>query len=113
MAPDDEIFLDGQVGEDVAGLRNEADAETNHLMRRKAGDITPVMVDAAALEQDEAGDRLEKGRLAGAIRADDGHDLAWRDLDGNVLHDRQPGHIAGNDVARDEDRSRHIVTSPR
>ena len=69
------------------------------VMSRPASTIT------AAFDADQADDGLQERALAGAVRADDGHDLARRDLDRHAVHDRQAAHVAGDHVAARRERS--------
>src|SRR5881409_1466346 len=63
---------------------------------------------AARLDGDEAGHRLEEGRFAGAVRAEESHDLARGDGEGGAPDDGEPRLVAGDQVPDLEggDRSR-------
>ena len=45
--------------------------------------------DAARERREAAGERLQEGRLAGAVLAQDRHPLAAQELEGHVAHDRR------------------------
>ena len=59
----------------------------------------PVEADRAGADRQQAEDRLEHGRLAGAVRADHGGDGAARHVEGHAVED---GHlaVAGDDACR-------------
>ena len=52
---------------------------------RLARDVAALEHDAAGVRPVEAGDHVEQRGLAGAVRADDGHDAALGDVDRHVL----------------------------
>ena len=53
-------------------------------MARLAGDVLSLEGDRAALRRQQAGDGVQRGGLAGAVRADERDDLALVYLEGNV-----------------------------
>src|SRR5205807_2441623 len=56
----------------------------------RAGDLAPREPDAPGARADEAVDRLQERRLAGAVRPDDGHDLAGLDAQRDAAqHERR------------------------
>ena len=76
-----QIVLDGQRSEDLAALGHLGDAQPDARFRRRA-------VDARALERDDARamslqprDSVEQGRFSGAVRPDQRHEFAFRDVD--------------------------------
>ena len=82
-----EVLAHGQVGEDAPPARHVGDAERRHLHRRRAGDVPPVEQDLAALGRGEPGDGPQQRRLAGAVGAEHGEDLALVDVDADVEED--------------------------
>ena len=60
---------------------HHGDAEPGDLVGRRAGDVAPVEDDRAVGRRHDAGDGLEQGRLAGAVGAEQGHDLALAHLE--------------------------------
>src|SRR6266542_933658 len=75
-----EVLHHGHGAEDLAALGNVGDAEPGPLRGREAQEVAPLVDDAPGGGRDRPRDRLEEGRLAGAVRADDGHELAVSDL---------------------------------
>src|SRR5207245_6765128 len=100
------ILPQGEVGEDPAPLRRVGKAALDQLVRLHPRDRLLAVEDASSGRLQETGDRPQRGRLAGAVRADEGDDLAFahfaRDasqrVDGAVVHveaieaQERPGH---------------------
>ena len=84
MASGNDIFEDGHLAEDLKILKCAGDAKTGAGKCRQG-------VDAMAIEKDmtrggprHAGDHVEEGALAGAVRPDDGLDLARRHREAEI-----------------------------
>ena len=104
MGSDPEIFLHRQAGEDAPALGHERDAQRHDLVGRAAADGPAVEAHGRRRARVQPDHGPEERRFAGAIRADDGHELAWRDLErdaeegleiaveGGELVDRQEAH---------------------
>src|SRR5439155_23146758 len=73
-----DVLSDGHVREERVVLEDRVDVA---FVRRAAGDVAPVQLDAARVGTLEAGDQPERGRLAGARRPEQGEELAGRDLE--------------------------------
>ena len=73
-----EVLGDAHRAEDVALLRHEGQAEPAELGRAEARDVAVLEHDLARAGRNRPGDQLEQRRLAGAVRADEGDDLARR-----------------------------------
>jgi hypothetical protein len=58
-----EVLLDGQRGEHVVALRDEAHALGDQLVGLEPGDVLPAQGDAALADLDEAEHGLEQRRL--------------------------------------------------
>ena len=69
---------------DVPPFRHQRNAQTHELFRRGARNRLALELDAARSDWHDAGDRIEKRRFAGAVRPDDGHDLALFDTKGDA-----------------------------
>ena len=76
-----QVVLDAQVGEDPLAAGHLGDAEAGDLVGRQVGDVAPVEDDGAVIGLDDAADGPQQRRLAGPVRAEEGHDLALADLD--------------------------------
>src|SRR6266542_1014305 len=75
-----EVLHHGHGAEDLAAFGDVGDGEPGPLRGREAQEVAPLVDDAAGGGRDRPRDGLEEGRLAGAVRADDGHELAVPDL---------------------------------
>ncbi len=106
-----EIFLDRHGGEELPSLGHEDEAARRLGVRRKPRHILAGEDDAPAPRRDAAEDRPQGRRLAGAVRADDGGEMAGVGLERNV-----PQHlhlaIAGGERGDFEERPFHHA-SPR
>ena len=76
------IFLDGQIREHAAPLRDERDAAGDDLVGRFAEQRLALKGDGAGFWLDKARDGLQRGGFACAVRADERDNLAL--LDGQV-----------------------------
>src|SRR5262245_60312145 len=52
------------------------------------GGVSPLEHDTAAIASDAAADQVEQCGFPGAIRSDDGHELASPDLESNLIDHR-------------------------
>ena len=77
-----DVVLDRQAAEDRRLLRQIADAQARAPVHGQVGDVLAVEDDDAVLGPDQAGDDVEAGRLAGAVRAQQANRLAA--LNGNA-----------------------------
>ncbi|HEY6434894.1 MAG TPA: hypothetical protein VIZ17_23225, partial [Acetobacteraceae bacterium] len=86
-----DILVHAHVGEQGVVLHHHADAAG---VGRQVGDVVAADADAAGGRADEAGHCPQRGGLAGAGGADDGHDLAGRDGEGKGVecHGAAIGH---------------------
>ena len=62
-----------------------ADAVLHELVGRRVADVATLEVDGSLARMEQAADRLEGRRLAGAVRPDQGDDLAPADLEADPL----------------------------
>jgi hypothetical protein len=65
-------------------LEGAADPQRGPLVHRQGGDVLALEQHAARGRLVEAGDHVERRRLAGAVRADDADDLPLAELDADV-----------------------------
>ena len=79
------VLHDRHLREDAAALRHLRDALLDDLMGADTGDALPQEGDAARLWLQEARDRAQRRRLAGAVRADERDDLAFIDFEADAL----------------------------
>ena len=71
-----DVLERGQVREHRRDLEAAHQPEPRDLRRLHAGDVAPLERDRAARRRQELGQQVEAGRLAGAVRADQGVDGA-------------------------------------
>ncbi len=67
---DAQIFAHGQLGEYLGDLKGAGDAAPHPARRQEPGNILAVEQDMARIRHKEPADHVEKGGLAGAVRAD-------------------------------------------
>ena len=80
-----QILLHGHLLEDVASLGDLRQTVLDDLVRRNALEVMALKEDAAHLGVQQAGDCVQNGGFARAVRADERDDLALVDLKGNAL----------------------------
>ena len=81
--------------EQVRSLERPPDAEPGHAVAAHPRNVVAVDQDPPGAGLVNAGNQVEKGALAGAVRADDGVDLARFELDADVVYRRQPAEHLG------------------
>src|SRR6516162_7460298 len=69
---DPQVFRGSQPWKHALDLQRALDAEPADLVRLEAADLTSAEEDASLIGREQAGDKIEQGRLAGAVWADDG-----------------------------------------
>ena len=99
LAPDLEVLGHRQVGEDAPVLGHVAEPEPGDLVRRAPVDARAFEANLARARLDEAHQRLERGRLAGAVAAEEGDDFAPVDREVEAEQDLRPA-VAGAQAAR-------------
>src|SRR5262249_46475817 len=113
VAPDErahlEILVHGQGREELPTFRNPRHPELVDAMRRHAVNGPALELDRAA-RFDEAEDRLDRARLAGAVGAEDGADLARGHLERDAA-DRGHGAVADLEILHAQQQAH--VSAPR
>jgi hypothetical protein len=79
-----EVFHHRHRREHLAAFRHVGDAQMRALGRRHGQEIAAVVADLAGTRRHGAGNGLEQRALAGAVRADDGHELTTPDVERHV-----------------------------
>src|ERR1700753_4171038 len=102
LGGDPYVFKDAEFRKDLGDLERSCHATSDALMGRKAGDVLAVEGDAAGGRRKVAADQVEEGRLAGAVRADDGAEFALGDVERHVAYRDQTSKPLG-DIADFED----------
>ena len=99
-----EVVLDRQAREEPRLLVRPGDAEPRAHARGEVGDVGAHHVDRAGRRHEVTGDQVEQGRLARAVRAQDGAALAVRDVEIDVAHGLHPAETPA-DPPQAEDRT--------
>src|SRR5262245_58799640 len=99
-----EVYLHRELGKDVGALWHVADARPLELVRRQPFDRAPVQENLPGARREEAEDRLEERRLAGAVGPDDSGHRAARDAEVHAVEDVDALDIAGDDPLELEQR---------
>ena len=82
-----EIVLDRLVEKQPPSLWRDRREAARNAMRRKPGNVFASHPDRTAALLDQAHDRLEHSRLAGAVGPEQRDRLALADVERNVAHD--------------------------
>ena len=80
-----QVVLHGQVREQPAALGDDRDAGLADALRAPAGEVCLVEADGSGPGPQDAADGQDQGGFARAVRAEEGGNLAGRDLDGHLL----------------------------
>jgi hypothetical protein len=106
---DVEVLLHGQVGEDPAPLGQQPQAAREAVADGALVDPLAGQPDLPFARRQQAQNGLQRGRLAGAVVAEEGEDLPGVEREGHVVDHRA---IA---VARDQmlDLEQHQIAPPK
>jgi hypothetical protein len=80
-----DILSHGHGGEGLRDLKGPSDAEPPDAARRKAHHLVPAELDAAGVRAQLAAQAVEAGCLAGAVRSDQGEQLARVQPEAHIL----------------------------
>ena len=104
--PEAEVLLDREPGEDPPALRHERHAGVRDRLGALPPQRAAAQPDLAGRRRHDAHDRVQRGRLARAVRADQADDLALVDAQPHVAHGGDAA-VAHLDAVELEDRLRH------
>ena len=107
LAADIDVFRHGQVLHEVQLLMDDADAERLRVARAVDLGVLSKEFDRAAVARVDAGQHLHKRRLAGAVFADQRHDLALADLQLRIVQ-RVDAREVFLDTGHSENRFGHL-----
>ena len=114
VLPQTDVVQSGHVLEEPDVLEGACDAERGDLVRLGAGDLAVLEDDAAGRRRKDAGDPVEERGLPGAVRTDEGEDLALLDVERHIVHGHQAAETF-RDVVDAEDGRRgldgHVVSA--
>src|SRR5262249_45617330 len=105
-----EIFAHREEREHAPPLGNEGDSELGALIRRQARDVVPAKMDGAGTRQKCAGDRAQRRRFAGAVRANQRDDLALLHMQADIA---AGGYLAISQLKSLGFKERGHVIAPR
>jgi acyl-CoA reductase-like NAD-dependent aldehyde dehydrogenase len=96
-----QVFLDGEVGEAVAAFHHLHHAALHQVGRGEVLDALAAQLDAAlgdlaALALEQVGHGAQRGGLARAVAAQDGHDAAFGHLQRHALEHQD--HVVVDDL---------------
>ena len=105
-----QVLLDRQLGEDAPPLGHERDARARDVLGRPAAQRVAGQPDLAAPSAHQSHDRVQRRRLARAVRTDQADDLAPADLEREAAHggDAAVAHVEAGDL---EHRVAHASSS--
>ena len=110
MSAGDEVFFDRQILEDPPALEYLGDAALDDVVRRQPVEPLPVELDRAfgdlaALAAQQAGYRLQRRRLAGAVGAEEGGDASLLGTQRNAFQHQDHAVIDDLDVVERQHRA--------
>ncbi len=112
VAAEPQVLLDGQLDEGSAALGDVRDPEPRDRVGAGASAERTAAEDDRPLAADGAGDGAQRRRLAGAVGAEDGDDLALADLEADAV-ERLDGPVAGLDLVQLEQRAQRSRSRSR
>ena len=109
-----DVLADRQPVEDVWHLRLDADTHAGDLVRELTGDRLAAKRDRARGRDELAGQRLEEGALAGAVRADQAAQLHLLQGEGDVVISDHAAEAHGQMLGLEQRYEfRHVTLLPR
>ena len=102
-----EVVEHAHVGERARHLVGAGQAEPDAGLRRRVRDVHVVERNGAGVERQGAGEQGEQRRLARAVRADDAEDLAFLDLEADVVCNDQRAERLREPAHREHDASHY------
>src|SRR5580658_6413261 len=93
---DHDIIKHAHLWKDARCLEGTADAEGGDTMRRRVLDRPATEMDVAGVCSENAGDNVEYGRFAGAIRPNQAGDAPRRYVEGHLIDCSQAAETVAN-----------------
>src|SRR5207248_5211603 len=82
--------------EGLEALEGAAQPQPGPAMGGQVGDVAAVEAHRSPVGLEQACEAVEQGGLAGAVRADEGGDLAGRDVEGDVVDGQETTETLGD-----------------
>src|SRR4051794_26926762 len=96
MPSNQQVLQQSRVGEQLYVLECTRDAQPSDAIRRDIGDILVLEEQPAGCRRIDAADQVEDGRLASAVRANDGEDLAGLHIEAHRVDRSNPAKADGD-----------------
>src|SRR5581483_5221844 len=112
VGADEDVLEHGHRPEQLEVLERAGDPAADHAVLRDAEKALAFEAQLSRVGSVEAGDEVEDGRLAGAVRADQADDLALRHVERDVV-DRDDPAEAARDVPDLQQRHPRRTLLPR
>src|SRR4051812_19892750 len=106
MGPECDILDHAHVGDDLDMLKRAAEPERRGALRRLRLQRIAVEPDLAGGQRQQAGDQIEGGALAGAVRADQPDNAAALHLEADIVDGDQPAECFSRALRLQQWRSR-------
>ena len=85
----EDVVQNREAGKEAQVLEGAGDPQTGDAVSRQAGDIDAVKENFTAIGPDNPGEAVDQGGLAGAVRPDEGRNLAFCGPETNLREGRQ------------------------
>jgi len=90
VATQRDLFAHGEFGKDAGGLEGAGKAHGDPLVFRQALDMRACEQDFTRSRGEYAGERVDRGRLARAVGADEAEDFALSHLEAEIIDGAHP-----------------------
>ena len=109
MQAEQHVLQAGQLLKQRGELKRAHQPALDDLMRPESADVFAVEPDGAGGGSDEAGQQVEAGRLARAIRTDQADDLALRNAEIDTVDGGESAEVPGETVCLEKKRGAHAA----
>src|SRR5512138_1479063 len=109
---DTDVLQRRHVGKHRGDLERADEAEAGYVGGREAGDVLPLVDDAAGGGLQELGEQVEAGGLAGAVGADQGVNGAARDGEIDAADGDEAPELLGQALRGQNDICAHVLPMP-
>ena len=109
MAADQNVVGERHAGERHVVLERSHQAARRNRVHRQAVDALTAKRNRSGARRDDAGNEIEGGGLAGAVRPDQGQDLAGAQIKRQVLDSREATKVLGETGDANERGCAHVA----
>ncbi len=103
------VLAHGEGQQDVGALIAATEAAAGDLVGGPAGDVLAVEADAPGAGLERAGEKIDEGGLAGAVRADDAVHLVGVEGERHAVHGDETAEAAGQVLDGEAFRARRLA----